>query len=115
MLKASGLTQGDSTFAVPGVSGCGVASLLDAAINLKEGLPSAAGNNSIVLNDASSFTARFYPPRPNAGQLLSDAWHSAVCSGACAIGALAPAPTATPRSGPLSALPFCLLICGIIF
>jgi hypothetical protein len=43
----------DNTFSVPGASGCGLFpppffGLIDIAVNVKMGLPSAAGNNSLV-------------------------------------------------------------------
>jgi hypothetical protein len=77
----SGAAQGDDSFAVPGASGCGGLGLLDAAIDLKTGLPSPAGNNNLVLNDASTFIAGLNTPSvfaPNAGRQLSTFWHSAV-------------------------------------
>ena len=79
LLEATGVTEADNSFSVPGASGCGLAGVLDAAINLKVGLPSPSGNNSLVLNDGSSSAARFVG-YANAGQQLADAWHSAVCS-----------------------------------
>ncbi len=97
LLTASGLTQGDDTFSVPGASGCGVASALDSAINSKEGLPSAAGNNSLTLTNSSSSLLSFNNPStrfPTLGQQLSAAWHAAVCDGVCV------APTATPTASP---------------
>lgn len=42
----------DNTFAVPGASECGLGlGLINAAVNLKLGLPSAAGNNSIEVRN----------------------------------------------------------------
>ncbi len=75
--------QGDSSFSVPGASGCGgaLSALIDPILNLKEGLPSPAGSNSLVLDNAVTSiatyvnTAKFYP---NEGKDLSAAWHSAV-------------------------------------
>jgi hypothetical protein len=93
LLRSSGGAQGDTTFAVPGATGCGLAGALDGAINLKEGLPSPSGNNSLVLSDASTYLARLYPPPPNGGQLLSDAWHSAICVCPTRSPAASPAPT----------------------
>lgn len=72
--------QGDATFAVPGASGCG-AGLLDWAVNLKTGLPSAAGNNNVVLDNTSTYFASPYTPAslaPNEGKELSRFWHSAL-------------------------------------
>ncbi|RCH69049.1 hypothetical protein DT019_10540 [Streptomyces sp. SDr-06] len=80
-LSLTGASQTDTTFAVPGASGCGLAGLLDWAVNLKTGLPSAAGRNSVVLNDASTYLAGLHAPGtvvPNNGKLLSQYWHSAI-------------------------------------
>lgn len=79
----TGNDQGDSGFAVPGVSGCGPLTLgeLNWAVNLKTALPSAAGNNNLVLNDAATYTAGLTAPgssAPHAGQTLSDSWHAGV-------------------------------------
>jgi len=41
--------SGDTTFSIPGATGCGLGlGLVNGAINLKLGLPSASGNNSIT-------------------------------------------------------------------
>ncbi|MFJ8311373.1 MULTISPECIES: hypothetical protein [unclassified Streptomyces] len=80
-LSLTGANQGDATFAVPGANGCGLAGLLDWAVNLKTGLPSAAGHNSVVLNSASTYLAGLHAPGtvvPDNGKLLSQYWHSAV-------------------------------------
>ncbi|MFI6689003.1 hypothetical protein [Streptomyces sp. NPDC050485] len=80
-LSLTGANQGDATFAVPGASGCGLAGMLDWAVNLKTGLPSAGGHNSVVLNSASTYLAGLHAPGtvvPNNGKLLSQYWHSAV-------------------------------------
>jgi hypothetical protein len=73
--------QGDSTFAVPGASGCGLFGLLDGAVNSRQGLPSPAGSNSLVLNNSTTrFGGGFFTPAnfaPNEGQQLSSAWHAA--------------------------------------
>ncbi|MER6102797.1 hypothetical protein ABT115_10840 [Streptomyces sp. NPDC001832] len=74
-----GADQGDSSYAVPGAGGCG-AGLLDWAVNLKTGLPSASGKNNVVLSQASTYFASPYDPAglaPNEGQALSQYWHSA--------------------------------------
>jgi hypothetical protein len=95
VVKFTGVTQGDDQFAVPGATGCGVGGLLSPAVNLKQGLPSAAGNNNIVLSDSSTYLAALYQPDqfvPEAGLVFSDYWHSAVCP-------CSPA-TATPTSTP---------------
>ncbi|MGW1865803.1 hypothetical protein ACWCPS_09590 [Streptomyces mauvecolor] len=80
-LSLTGASQTDTTFAVPGASGCGLAGMLDWAVNLKTGLPSAADNNSVVLDNASTYLAGLNAPGtvvPNNGKLLSQYWHSAV-------------------------------------
>ena len=74
-------SQGDSTFAVPGATGCGLFGLLSGAVNLKQGLPSAAGRNSLVLNNATTNIGGFQVPfdfAPNQGRQLADRWHAAV-------------------------------------
>jgi hypothetical protein len=53
-ILVSGAVQGDSTFAVPGATGCGANDSLDGAVNAVAGLPSASGNNNLVLDNASS-------------------------------------------------------------
>lgn len=68
-------TQGDDSFAVPGASGCGLLGLADAAINLRQGLPSPSGNNELVLNDASSSVISAHGVT---GEEFSAGWHSAV-------------------------------------
>jgi hypothetical protein len=80
-LSLSGAAQGDSTFAVPKSSGCGLFGILSGAVDLKQGLPSAAGSNSLVLNDAVTNLGGFQVPRnfaPTQGQQLSQRWHAAV-------------------------------------
>ena len=77
----SGGTLADKTFAVPGASGCGPFGLADFAVNLKQGLPSPSGNNSLVLNNVTMNIAGFVDPTsvaPTEGKALSAAWHSAV-------------------------------------
>lgn len=74
-------SQGDSTFAVPGATGCGLFGLLSGAVNLKQGLPSASGKNSLVLNNATTNIGGFQIPfdfAPNQGRQLADRWHAAV-------------------------------------
>jgi hypothetical protein len=70
-------TQGDSTFAVPGASGCGLLGVLNEAVNLQQGLPSPSGNNHLVLNDGTS-SIMTSGVTPVTGQQFSDGWHSAV-------------------------------------
>ncbi|MBO1333117.1 hypothetical protein [Streptomyces sp. VRA16 Mangrove soil] len=79
--QLSGADQGDSTFAVPGASNCGLLGLIDLAVNLKTGLPAASGTNSLTLTSTSTATASLtnsFAAYPNQGRTLSDAWHSAV-------------------------------------
>jgi hypothetical protein len=80
-LSLRGANQGDSTFAVPGASGCGLFGLLSGAVNLKQGLPSPAGKNSLVLNNATTNVGGFQTPfdfAPTQGRQLADRWHAAV-------------------------------------
>ena len=80
-LSLSGAAQGDSTFAVPKSNGCGLFGILSGAVDLKQGLPSPAGSNSLVLNDAVTNLGGFQVPRnfaPTEGQQLSQRWHAAV-------------------------------------
>ncbi len=50
ILVISGVSLVSNTFSVPGATGCGSFGLLDGVINSKIGLPSAAGNNTAILN-----------------------------------------------------------------
>ena len=80
-LSLSGASQGDSTFAVPRASGCGLLGILSGAVDLKQGLPSPSGENNLVLNDAVTNLGGFQVPRnfaPTEGQQLSQRWHAAV-------------------------------------
>jgi hypothetical protein len=80
-VSLTGASQGDSTFAVPGANGCGLLGLLSGAVNLKQGLPSPAGANSLVLDNATTNVGGFQTPRnfaPTEGQQLADRWHAAV-------------------------------------
>jgi hypothetical protein len=63
---------------VPGATGCGLLGVLDAAVNLQQGLPSPAGNNNLVLNNAASGVISEGNQGPVTGQQFSDGWHSAV-------------------------------------
>jgi hypothetical protein len=81
-IAASG-EQGDNSFSVPGADGCGglLADLIDPILDAKEGLPSAAGNNSLVLDNAVTSIATYVDSSsvyPDEGKDLSAAWHSAV-------------------------------------
>lgn len=76
-------TEGDNTFVVPGASGCDglLSPVVDAAIDLKLGLPSPSGKNSVVLNNTTTQAATFGLPSafaPHEGQALASDWHSAV-------------------------------------
>ncbi|MBQ1089697.1 hypothetical protein [Streptomyces sp. B93] len=82
-INLTGATQNDSTFAVPGATGCGLGlfGLIDAAVNAKTGLPAPAGTNSLTLDNSQTALAGLTAPgtvAPDAGKLLSQAWHSAV-------------------------------------
>jgi hypothetical protein len=81
-INLTGASQNDSTFAVPGATGCGLnVGLINAAVNAKTGLPSAAGNNSLTLNDTRTHLTGLNAPgtvAPDAGKVLSKNWHSAV-------------------------------------
>jgi hypothetical protein len=75
-LIVTGTTQGDSTFAVPGATGCGVPEgSADEAVNTLVGLPSPAGSNNLVLEDAGSALA--LPATGTTGSQFSAYWHSA--------------------------------------
>ncbi|MER7489548.1 hypothetical protein ABTY20_27345 [Streptomyces sp. NPDC126497] len=81
-INLTGATQNDSTFAVPAATGCGLnVGLINAAVNAKSGLPSAAGNNSLTLNDTQTHLTGLNAPgtvAPDAGKVLAENWHSAV-------------------------------------
>ena len=78
---ATGASQSDTTFAVPGANGCGLFGLLDFAVNLKQGLPSPSGNNALTLDSATTRFGGFFIPSmaaPNEGKQLSTNWHAAI-------------------------------------
>jgi hypothetical protein len=80
-LQLSGATMGDTTFAVPGARGCGLFGLIDSVVNGRQGLPSPAGENSLVLNNTTFKVGGFQNPRafaPTQGRQLADRWHAAV-------------------------------------
>ncbi|MBM7170062.1 hypothetical protein JQK87_16885 [Streptomyces sp. G44] len=82
-VNLTGATQNDSTFAVPGASGCGLGllGLIDAAVNAKTGLPSASGKNDLTLKSTQTHLAGLNAPgtfAPDAGKRLARNWHSAV-------------------------------------
>jgi hypothetical protein len=75
--------QGDNSFSVPGATGCGgaLSSVIDPVLDAKEGLPSPAGQNSLILNHAITSIATYVNSSrvyPHEGRDLSAAWHSAV-------------------------------------
>jgi hypothetical protein len=80
-LLITGEVQGDDTFAVPGATGCGPNGdgSLDAAVNAIVGLPSPAGNNQLVLQDAASALGfpsfLFTGENPLTGQQFAADWH----------------------------------------
>ena len=79
LVRITGLsTQGDDSFAVPGASGCGLLGVLNAAVNAQQGLPSPAGNNYLILNDATSSVIGRSNQGPVTGQEFRDGWHAAV-------------------------------------
>ena len=68
-----GAVEGDSMFAVPGAQGCGANDSLDAAINAFVGLPSPAGHNNLVLDNAASDVVLV--ANGTTGQQFSSEWH----------------------------------------
>jgi hypothetical protein len=78
VITVAGATQGDDSFAVPAASGCGPLGLASAAVNRKQGLPSPAGSNSVLLDDATSsvLTWSGISPAPTAAQ-FAQALHDA--------------------------------------
>src|ERR1700722_19945824 len=62
----TGAEVADTTFAVPGASGCGLLGALDPVLDLKVGLPSASGKNSALIDqNAELESAQFLlPPTP---------------------------------------------------
>ncbi|WP_210769672.1 hypothetical protein [Qaidamihabitans albus] len=77
----TGADQGDDGFAIPRATGCGAFGLLNGAVNLKMGLPSPAGANSLVLDGAQTYFGGFYTPgefAPEQGRALAEHWHAAV-------------------------------------
>jgi hypothetical protein len=78
-----GGTQVDDSAAIPAATGCGLLGVLDLAVDLKVGLPSPSGNNTLTLNDASAYIVGLTSPAavaPNDGQDLASYWQSAVLS-----------------------------------
>jgi len=48
-LQLLGATTVDNAFSIPGATGCGLFGVLDGVVNLKLKLPSAAGNNAMIV------------------------------------------------------------------
>lgn len=59
VVVAEGDSLVDNTFAAPGASGCGglFSSLVDPVVDLKTGIPSAAGTNSAIMNGNSDLAS----------------------------------------------------------
>jgi hypothetical protein len=74
-IVVTGAIQGDNTFAVPGATGCGANDSLDGTVDAVAGLPSPAGSNNLVLDDASS--AVVLPVNGENGQAFASQWHIA--------------------------------------
>jgi hypothetical protein len=80
-LLITGGVQGDDTFAVPGAEGCGPNGdgSLDAVVNAVVGLPSPAGSNHLVLDDAASALAfprgLLFGGTVETGQQFANDWH----------------------------------------
>jgi len=55
VLKLTGATSVDNAFAVPGASGCGLLGIVDPLVNLRLRLPSAAGNNAMIVKNNVAF------------------------------------------------------------
>lgn len=81
-LQLAGATMGDTTFAVPGANGCGLGlGIINTVVNQRQGLPSPAGENALVLTGSTFKLGTFTNPRafaPNQGRALADRWHAAV-------------------------------------
>jgi len=62
ILTIGGNSLVDNSFAAPGANGCGgaLALLLDEVVDLQAGLPSAAGNNTAILNGSIAESAPKY-------------------------------------------------------
>jgi len=55
ILKLTGATSVDNAFAVPGASGCGLLGIVNPLVNLRLRLPSAAGNNAMIVRNNVAF------------------------------------------------------------
>ncbi len=71
-------SQSDTTFAVGTATGCGLGGWLNASINHNLGLPSPAGNNSMVLNEVTSGLIGLNAPTPTDGKDFAEDWHHAI-------------------------------------
>jgi hypothetical protein len=80
VLAVTNATATDSTFAAPGVTGCGPGGsaniAIDEAIDTSVGLPSASGSNSLTLNGTFYFAACFAPA--NMANILLSAFKASV-------------------------------------
>lgn len=77
-VTVSNTTQGDDSFAVPGANGCGPLGIASVAIDLKVGLPSPSGKNSVVLNEATSHLVSYSGKgTPPTGAEFAKAFHDA--------------------------------------
>jgi hypothetical protein len=56
VLKLLGATNVDNAFAVPGASGCGLLGIASPLVNLRLRLPSAAGNNTMIVRNNIAIT-----------------------------------------------------------
>jgi hypothetical protein len=77
LTQLSGAGQVDSSFSVPGASGCGPLGIADPVLDLKEDLP---GTGSLTLNDTTISVAGFVDPgnySPDEGQDFAADYESA--------------------------------------
>lgn len=80
-IEVTGTAQIDDSFTVPKANGCGFLGMLNPAVNLKMGLPSPSGANSLVLDSATTQLGGHFTPldfAPDQGQKLSEHWHAAI-------------------------------------
>ncbi len=76
-----GATDGDESFTVPGVSGCGFNGNLDGVIDHNASLPLPPGGSKLIMNESSTYLSGVSSPEevaPNDGKDLSQFWHSSV-------------------------------------
>jgi hypothetical protein len=95
LLKNTGASLVDNSFSASGANGCGgiLAPVVDLSVNLKEGLPSAAGHNTAILNGSLSIaTAELVrDPPPEFGRCVKVAkntgkYHTSNCSAGLSAG-----------------------------